>query len=55
MTAGKGPGTSDLNQVAGGLSCMAEMGRSVLRTPESKHFFEFLLSNQTVTYSIPQS
>lgn len=35
-----------LTRSAGALSFVAEMGRSVSRrTPESKHFFEFLLSS----------
>lgn len=54
VTAGKG--LLILTRSAGALSCVADMARSVMRrTLESRHFFECLLSSQTVTYSIPQS
>lgn len=52
---GRNLGPLILPRFAGTLSFMAEMGRSALRrTLEPRHFFECLLSSQTVTFSIPQ-
>lgn len=42
-----------LTRSAGALSCVAGMGGLALRTLEPRHFFEYLLSSETVTYSIP--